>query len=375
MTLVVSGARIAAGDGVIDDGWLVASDRIDALGAGAPPHIEGATRIDLHGHWLTPGFIDLHCHGGGGSSVYSGSVDDVRIAAKAHLDAGTTTMLASIGSMALPRMLDAARAIASTIDDGSAPNLAGIHFEGPFLSRSRAGAQTLSALTPPDDEVFYELMAAAGGHARMMTVAPELPGALEFVAVHDELAFALGHTDATADEFSAGVDAGAAHVTHLFNAMPPFSHRTPGPLARGLLDARLTVELIVDGHHRADDTVRLALRTAGPERIVLVTDAMAAAGLGDGHYAFADREVDVVDGMATLAGRPTIAGSTLLLHRAVEILVDRLGVEVPDAVRMSSTNAADLMGWKDRGRIAVGTRPDLVELDERARLVGRIRVD
>jgi N-acetylglucosamine-6-phosphate deacetylase len=298
----------------------------------------------------------------------------VRIAAKAHRDAGTTTMLASIGSMALPRMLEAARAIAAAIDDSSAPNLAGIHFEGPFLSRSRAGAQTQSALTAPDEEVFSELMAAAGGHARMMTVAPELPGALDLVAAHDELAFALGHTDATADEFSAGVDAGAAHVTHLFNAMPPFSHRTPGPLARGLLDARLTVELIVDGHHLADDTVRLALRATGPERIVLVTDAMAAAGLGDGHYAFADREVDVVEGMATLTGRPTIAGSTLLLHRAVERLVDRLGVEVPDAVRMSSTNAADLMGWTDRGRIAVGARPDLIELDGRGRLVRRIPV-
>jgi N-acetylglucosamine-6-phosphate deacetylase len=374
MTVVVSGARIAAADGVIDDGWLVASDRIDALGTGAPPRLDEATRIDLHGHWLAPGFVDLHCHGGGGSSIYSGNVDDVRIAAKTHGDAGTTTMLASIGSMALPRMLEAARAIATAIDDGSAPHLAGIHFEGPFLSRSRAGAQTVSALTAPDDEVFSELMAAAGGHARMMTVAPELPGALEFIAAHDELAFALGHTDATADEFSSGVDAGAKHVTHLFNAMPPFSHRTPGALARGLLDARLTVELIVDGHHLADDTVRLALRTAGPERIVLVTDAMAAAGLGDGHYSFADREVDVVDGVATLAGRPTIAGSTLLLHRAVERLVDRLGVAVPDAVRMSSTNAADLMGWTDRGRIAVGAKPDLVELDDRGRLVGRIPV-
>ncbi|GMA94078.1 hypothetical protein GCM10025881_09020 [Pseudolysinimonas kribbensis] len=138
--LLVRGAHIVTPDGVLDDGWLLAGDRIEALGIGAPPDAD-AEVVDLAGGWLVPGFVDVHCHGGGGRSLYAGAQDDVRVAAGVHRGAGTTTLLASIGSMPLPRMLEAARAIAAVIDDGSAPQLAGIHFEGPFLSPP-GGART-----------------------------------------------------------------------------------------------------------------------------------------------------------------------------------------------------------------------------------------
>lgn len=370
--LVVAHASVVAEGGVLEDGWVVASDRVEALGTGRPPELNLPV-IDATGLWLTPGFVDLHCHGGGGRSLYSGDVDDVRVAAAVHRASGTTSMLASIGSMELTSMLDAARAVATAIDDGSAPNVVGIHFEGPFLSPRRAGAQTPTALLEPSDAVLDRLLDAAGGHALMMTIAPELPGAVELIARRaGDLRFALGHTDADDVAFTAGADAGARHVTHLFNAMPPLTHRSPGPVARALLDDRMTVEVIADGHHLAADTVRLTLRAAGPERVVLVTDAMPAAGLIDGHYAFADREVEVVDGAAHLQGTDTLAGSTLLLAKAVRRLVAELGVPVPDAVRMASTNAADRMGWSGRGRIAIGARADLVLLTKTGEFVDTV---
>jgi N-acetylglucosamine-6-phosphate deacetylase len=362
---LLSNARIVTEGGVVD-GWLhIVDGLIDGFGAGRMPEAGD----DLDGAWVVPGFVDVHCHGGGGRSFYSGDVDDVRLAAAAHLRRGTTGTLASIGSAALPTMIAAAQAIATVIEAGDSPNLLGIHFEGPFLSTKRAGAQTTTALLEPNESVFAELMAAAGGHARLMTIAPELPGAIGLIAGHSsELVFALGHSDATAEQFTAATDAGARHVTHLFNALPPFLHRAPGPVARAMLDTRLTTELIADGHHLADDTMRVAIATGGADRIVFVTDAMAATGLGDGSYSFVDRTVDVKDGVAYLKGTTTLAGSTLFLAGAFERAVTTLGVGLLDATLMAAGNASRLMGWQDRGRIAVGARADLVVLDEGFRL-------
>jgi N-acetylglucosamine-6-phosphate deacetylase len=347
-------------------GWLrVADGSIVATGSGPAPSTDGEPGVDVGGRRTLPGFVDVHCHGGGGSAIYSGDIDDVRTAARTHLEHGTTGMLASVASAALPTMLAAASAIADAIEDGTAPNLIGIHFEGPFLSDARRGAQTRTALLEPDEDVFARLMDAARGWARVMTVAPELPGATELIERHaDQLVFALGHTDASGPEFAAGVDAGARHVTHLFNAMPPLEHRDPASVARALLDERVTVELIADGHHLADDTIRLAVDVASVDRVVLVTDAMAATGMGDGHYAFVNRVVDVRDGAAYLSGTDTMAGSTLLLERAARRMLTDFGFDLAQTSAMTSGNAARLLGATDRGSLTVGARADLVVLDE-----------
>jgi N-acetylglucosamine-6-phosphate deacetylase len=368
---VLTNARLVLPDRVVDNGWLaVRAGRIAALGSGEPPATaamagagtdNAAGAGDVERQWVLPGYIDVHCHGGGGSALYTGDVDDVRRAAAAHLRRGTTSMLASVGTTQPETMLAAARAIARAIDDGTAPNLRGIHFEGPFLSAQRRGAQTASALRLPDEAFYAELIEAAGGHARAMTIAPELDGALELIRRHaDELVFCIGHTDADAGVFAAAVDAGARHVTHLFNAMPALGHRAPGPVGRALLDPRVTVELIADGHHLAADTVRLALETAGTERIVLVTDAMAAAGLGDGRYSFVDRTVDVRDGAAFLRDTDTLAGSTAFIADAASRAESWGALSPAETARISAANAARLLGWSDRGLLQAGAVADLV---------------
>ncbi|MFJ2954340.1 N-acetylglucosamine-6-phosphate deacetylase [Streptomyces sp. NPDC087270] len=361
---LLAGGRFVRADGRVVAGWLlIRGGLIHAMGAGDPPAAP-EPRSDLGGRLVVPGFVDPHCHGGAGHSVYTGDPDGVRAAAAGHLARGTTSMLASVASVDPPAMRAAVRAIAAVIDDGTAPNLVGIHFEGPFLSPERRGAQTPGALRTPDPEVLHGLLDAAGGHAVSMTVAPELPGALGLIEEYaGELLISLGHTDASATAFVRAVDAGARSVTHLFNAMPPLEHRRPGPAAAALLDPRLCCELILDGHHLADDTVRLAHRTAGADRLMLVSDAMPAAGMGDGTYRFADREVTVTGGVARLRGTDTLAGSTLFVAEAFRRAVDVVGLPAADAARMSAGTAARLLGLTDRGALRPGLRADLVELD------------
>ncbi|GHH79090.1 N-acetylglucosamine-6-phosphate deacetylase [Streptomyces sulfonofaciens] len=362
------GAYERSGAGPGAPGGLGASGGTGAPGAGAPGGRGTREVVDLGGRLLTPGFVDAHCHGGAGHSVYTGDRDDVRAAAAGHLARGTTTMLASVATVAPRAMTAAVRAIAAVIADGTAPTVAGIHLEGPFLSPDRRGAQTRTALRAPDEGVLRRLLDAAEGHAVSMTLAPELPGALDLIRGHaGDLVCCLGHTDASAGAFAEATDLGARAVTHLFNAMPPLHHREPGPVAAALLDARLRCELILDGHHLAVDTARLAYRLAGPERLLLVSDAMPAAGMADGDYRFADREVTVTDGVARLRGTDTLAGSTLFVAAAFRRAVLDVGIPVPDAVLMAATTPAALLGLTDRGALRPGLRADLVALDERLR--------
>ncbi|MFD3406034.1 N-acetylglucosamine-6-phosphate deacetylase [Kribbella sp. NPDC058693] len=317
--------------------------------------------VDARGRWLVPGFVDTHCHGGGGAALYSGEVADVLLAARSHLEHATTSLVASVATMRLDRMVRAAEAIA----EAGAPNIRGIHLEGPFLSQRRRGAQTADALLEPDEEVFGELIAAAGGLAVSMTIAPELPGAIELVERHrDEITFAVGHTDDDGTWTRRAFDAGARTATHLFNAMPPMTHRQPGPVGAALTDDRVACELIADGIHLSPEALTVATRTAGLDRAMLVTDAMAATGLGDGNYSYADRHVHVHDGIATLRGTDTLAGSVHFLADALATAVRVLKLTVPQAVQLVATNAAHHYGWHDRGTLAVGNVADLVLLSQ-----------
>ncbi len=307
---------------------------------------------------IVPGFIDLHCHGGGGHTFTTGSAGAAREAAAFHLRHGTTTILASLVSSPFELMRSAVRDYQPLIEEGV---LAGVHFEGPYLSGIRCGAQNPEFLRDPSLAEITELVAS--GAVRMMTVAPELPGALEAIGYlrdHGVLA-AIGHTDATYGQTHAGVAAGATVATHLFNGMRPPHHREPGPVV-GLLSSTATVELIADNIHLHPGMLAFAAGSAGPDRAVLITDAMDATGMPDGRYDLGGQEVDVVDRVARLTRDGSIAGSTLTMDVALRNAV-AAGLPLVDAARMAATTPARLLGLADRvGALTPGLRADLVVL-------------
>ncbi|SDT75602.1 N-acetylglucosamine-6-phosphate deacetylase [Actinoplanes derwentensis] len=309
---------------------------------------------------IVPGFVDLHCHGGGGHTFTTGSAPAAREAAAFHLRHGTTTIMASLVSSPFALMRSAVDDYRPLVDDGT---LAGIHFEGPYLSGIRCGAQNPAFLRDPSMAEITELVSEGSGVVRMMTIAPELPGALEAITYlrdHDVLA-AIGHTDATYDQTHAGVAAGATVATHLFNGMRPLHHREPGPVV-GLLSSTATVELIADNIHLHPGMLAFAARDAGPDRAILITDAMDATGMPDGRYELGGQEVIVADRVARLAVNGSIAGSTLTMDVALRNAVTA-GLPLIDAARMASTTPARLLGLtKTLGALTPGLRADLVIL-------------
>ncbi|MER7740627.1 N-acetylglucosamine-6-phosphate deacetylase [Streptomyces sp. NPDC096538] len=373
-TKVLTGARVVLPTGTVDGASVtVTGTRIAATAPGPAPAEGTAETVDLSGHWLVPGFVDLHNHGGGGASFAGGDAEDVLQGVRTHRLHGTTTLVASAVTGDLDFLARHAGMLAELAQQG---DIAGIHFEGPFISPCRKGAHDESLLRDPDPAEVRKLIDAAHGHARMMTLATELPGGLDSVRLlveHGVIA-AVGHTDATYEQTLAAVDAGASVATHLFNAMPPLGHRAPGPITALLEDERVTVELINDGTHLHPAALQLAFHHAGRDRVAFITDAMDAAGFGDGRYMLGPLEVEVADGVARLVEGNSIAGSTLTLDRAFKraVTVDRLPLE--DVVAAISANPARLLKLDDRiGSLEPGKDADLVVLDDAFDLVGVMR--
>ncbi|MFD3437413.1 N-acetylglucosamine-6-phosphate deacetylase [Streptomyces sp. NPDC058685] len=365
---VLTGARVVLPTGTVDGGRI--SVEGTKIVAAAP---DSAPVRDLSGHWVVPGFVDIHNHGGGGASFTSGSAEDVLRGVRTHREHGTTTLVASTVTGEMDFLARRAGFLSELVEQG---DLAGIHFEGPFISPCRKGAHSEELLRDPDPASVRRLVDAARGAARMVTLATELPGGIDSVrllADHGVIA-AIGHTDATYEQTVEAIEAGATVATHLFNAMPPLGHRAPGPIAALLEDERVTVELINDGTHLHPAALELAFHRAGAHRVAFITDAMDAAGFGDGRYQLGPLAVDVTEGVARLVDGGSIAGSTLTLDTAFRraAIVDRLPVE--DIVRAISANPAKLLGMDDTiGSLEPGKDADLVVLDEDFTLVGVMR--
>ncbi|MEU8468228.1 N-acetylglucosamine-6-phosphate deacetylase [Streptomyces sp. NPDC029006] len=364
---MLTGAHVVLPTGTVRDGRLaVDGTRITAT---APA---GARVIDVTGHWLVPGFVDIHNHGGGGAA-FSGTAEEILTAVHTHRRHGTTTLVASMVTDEMDLLARQAGLLSELAEQGE---IAGIHFEGPFIAPCRKGAHAEDLLRDPDPADVRKLIDAARGTAKMVTLATELPGGIDSVrllAEHGVIA-AIGHTDASYEQTVEAIDAGATVATHLFNAMPGLNHRTPGPIAALLEDERVTVELINDGTHLHPAALELAFRHAGADRVAFITDAMDAAGIGDGRYMLGPMEVEVSDGVARLVHGGSIAGSTLTLDRAFRraVTVDRLPVE--DAVTALSANPARLLGLSDRiGSLEPGKDADLVLLDAGFHVKGVMR--
>ena len=351
-------------DGVADGAVIqTESGRIDAIIPGAGDH-------ELAAAWVVPGFVDLHVHGGGGDTFGAGGPEQARRAIAFHRRYGTTTMLASLVTDSRRDLLEQASALAALVHSGE---LAGVHLEGPFLSIARCGAQNPAQLRDPDRGELADLIAL--DVVRSMTVAPELPGALaaiEQLHAHGVVA-AIGHTDATYEQALAGVDAGASLATHLYNGMRPVHHRDPGPVVALLDSPGVVCEVVPDGIHLHDGMLRHIVRVAGSDRVALVTDAMAAAGMPDGEYDLGGLATTVTSGVARLTATGAIAGSTITMAGALRRVVQS-GVSMVEAVRMASTTPATVLGLSgELGAIAPGLRADLVLLDDDLAVTAVIR--
>jgi len=286
-------------------------------------------------------YTDIHCHGGGGHA-FGDTVEGTLAALAAHRAHGTDRVVASLVSEPLERTAAAMDVIrqAMAVD----PGLLGVHLEGPFLAPERKGAHDPSALALPTPDAVAALLDAADGIVRQITIAPELPHALDAIEtfVSAGVVVAVGHTQADADTAREAFDRGATLITHAFNAMPGMTARAPGPVGAALADERVALEVIADGIH-VDPTLIAMLFRAAPGRVVLMTDAMAAAAAAPGRYVLGGLDVDVADGRAVIAGTDTLAGSTLTMDRAIEVCVDA-GVSREEVLAAATTVPLSVIG-------------------------------
>jgi N-acetylglucosamine-6-phosphate deacetylase len=358
--MLISAGRVVTPARVFTPGWvLVEGDRVLDVQAGAPPR---PADLELPAATLVPGYVDAHLHGGGGAAFDSGDPELAATVARTHLAHGTTSLMASLVTDRPAQLARSVRELVALVEDGL---LAGIHLEGPWLSPRHPGAHDPALLAEPTPGAVDALVEAGAGHLRMVTLAPELTGGLDAVRrlSASGVVVAIGHTDATYDDARAALDAGAGVGTHLFNAMRGLHHREPGPVTALLEHPDAFVELIADGVHLHPAVLRLAA-TRKPHLAVLVTDAMAAAGAGDGDYLLGGLTVEVRDGVARLASNGAIAGSTLTLAAAVRFAVRVAGLAIEDVVRAATASPAAMLGLARVGSLRPGYRADLVVLDE-----------
>lgn len=369
---------------------LIEGDTIAYAGpAAGAPQIPAEASEQHHEGLILPGLVDLHCHGGAGASFPDAEdATTMRRAVREHLAHGTTSMLASLVTASPETLRARVGVLAQLAEDGE---IAGIHLEGPFISEARRGAQNPAHIQAGDAPLTTELIELGRGAVATMTVAPESPAA---DAVIDALAAggaipSLGHTDGSSAQMTHAVrtsrDALRRHrargprptATHLFNGMRPIHHRDPGP-ALSALDAasrgELVVEVIGDGVHLDARTVAHVFALAAEDSVVLVTDAMAAAGMADGQYSLGALDVTVADGVATLTEGGAIAGGTAHLLDVVRFAVESAGVDLVRAVRAASSTPAEVIGLQDRlGALAEGRRADVLLVDDQLQVRSVLR--
>ncbi|MBR7835903.1 N-acetylglucosamine-6-phosphate deacetylase [Actinospica durhamensis] len=367
-SLLLRNAHLVLPGAIVEGGWVCVEDGlitgVSTDAAQQPPTVGPETEVrDLEGDYLVPGFVDMHVHGGGGAAFTAGDAQQALLAAKFHLGHGTTTLLASTVTAEMADLEHHLGELSGLVQDGV---LAGLHLEGPFISKSRCGAHDPALLRPPARADLERLLRAGDGTVRMITVAPELEHGFDAVRLLTDAGViaAVGHTDATYDQTRQAIELGAPVGTHVFNAMRPVHHREPGPVTALLEQEQVIGELVNDGIHVHPSVVSLMFSAAGAHRVALITDAIVAAGMADGEYPLGPLTVRVRDGEARLAEGDSLAGSTLTMDSALRNTVRLAGVPLVDAAVSASLTPARALGLADRiGSIEVGKQADLVVLD------------
>jgi N-acetylglucosamine-6-phosphate deacetylase len=355
---------------VVEDGRIasIASHKEAAIPAGEVHAFPGLT--------LGPAFFDVHIHGSAGHDVMEATPEALLTIGKFLAGRGVGAYLATTVTAPMDATLRSLDGLAKLIEkapEGAQTWPIGIHLEGPFLSHAKRGVHPPDLLLAPDIDIFDRMFEAAGGHVRLMTLAPELPGAAELAAhaTAKGVRVSVGHSNATAAETAPVLAAGATSATHTFNAMRALDHREPGILGVVLTRDDLFAELICDGIHTAPELVRLWWKAKGAERAILITDGMAAAGMPDGEYMLGGFPVQVANGRATANG--VLAGSVLTLDRALKNFIEFTGATVENGLRLLGANPAAMTGFGDRaGSVAIGQPANLVVVDAAGGLVQSI---
>lgn len=351
--MIIQASGAVVNGSLLGDLWIESSNGVITA---VNPGTHSSPEITTDGV-LIPGFVDIHCHGGGGHYFSATSSESITAAINAHKRTGTTSLVASLVSESIDNLKAQIQRLTPFYNRGE---IVGIHLEGPYLSHARCGAHEPSLLIDPTLPQLKELIDVGQGSIKMITIAPELKGAQEAISYLSSVGVfaAIGHTEGNFHDAAAATDNGASIVTHFLNAMN--KENSPGSIANFVMtDPRLNVELIVDGHHQSFEKVQELFEAIGP-RIIMVSDAMAAAGNGDGSYTIGALPVEVKDGVARLRSNLKLAGSTLTISQAFNNLINKCGLSIEQAVHATSTRPAHAFGLKDRGGIAVGMRADLL---------------
>ncbi|MCD6405071.1 MAG: N-acetylglucosamine-6-phosphate deacetylase [Planctomycetes bacterium] len=383
--IVIAGGTLYTSRMRLEGGSLVVDGRRirNVLAAGEESAREKGCRvIDATGCIVASGFIDIHVHGGGGGDTSQRDPDAVCLMSRTHARFGTTAMLPTIYPGPLNEMIGAIDAVEEAMKErplgapgprrgdggvtGLGARILGINMEGPFLNPAQCGALKPEHLMEPSEDVLLELIAASDSTIRLMSIAPELPGAIRLIkACRDRgIRTAVGHSDASHEEMILGINAGINHVTHVFNALRRTHHRDPGVMGTILINDEITVELIADFYHVHPAVVVLLIKVKPNDKIALITDALTLTGLDGDTFQADGREVKIIDSVARLADG-TIAGSVLTMNRAVRNMVSTERVPVGDALRMASLVPAKILGIEhSKGTLTPGSDADIVIMDD-----------
>lgn len=364
-TILIRNVRLLLDEEPKAGALLIRNGQIESVYSGSRcSDLSADYEIDGDGQILIPGMIDVHIHGAEGFDMMDGTICSVEAVSKACAKTGCTSFLATSVSSSLEDLLKMITNVKELSGSEPGAEIIGIHIEGPYLNVKRKGMQNERYLRHPDLEEMKTIMQKTGPLLRMVTLAPELPGGLEMISFLKEkgIIAAIAHSDATYDDAKQAFACGASHITHCFNGMRPIHHRDPGVIVAAFEESSVSVQAIVDDVHLHPAIVRLLYREKGPDKMVLITDALQAMGMGDGTYLFGGHEVRVMNGVASLEDG-TLASSTVTMNEALAKTI-KLGISLKDAVKMATQTPADILGLENKGRIKSGADADLVLMND-----------